>query len=300
MKTTAKLAVVALLACLPVAAEAHRAWMLPSATVLSGDDPWVTVDAAISNDLFYFEHFPMRLANIGADEDGGPAAGAKGVKGKGGPAGRRGGRPADLVVTAPDGSAVEAQNGSMGRYRSTFDVHLKQKGTYRIAAINEMLTASYKVGGETKRWRGTAESLVKDIPAGAEDLRVTEGHNRIEIFVTSGKPTDTALKSTGKGLELLPMTHPNDLMVGETVKFRFVADGKPAADMAVKVIPGGIRYRDKLGEMDFKTDAEGVLSFKVAEPGMYWLNASLGDLPSTVDKAKRRVGYVATLEFLPQ
>ncbi len=300
MKTTAKLAVVALLACLPVAAEAHRAWMLPSATVLSGDDPWVTVDAAISNDLFYFEHFPMRLANIGADEDGGPAAGAKGPKGKGGPPGRRGGRPADLVVTAPDGSAVEAQNGSMGRYRATFDVHLKQKGTYRIAAINEMLTASYKAGGETKRWRGTAEALAKDIPAGAEDLRVTEGHNRIEVFVTSGKPTDTALKPTGKGLELLPMTHPNDLMVGETVKFRFVADGKPAPDMVVKVIPGGIRYRDKLGEMDFKTDAEGVLSFKVEAPGMYWLNASLGDLPSTVDKAKRRVGYVATLEFLPQ
>lgn len=39
---------------LPTIAEAHRAWMLPSATVLSGDDPWVTVDAAISNDLFYF------------------------------------------------------------------------------------------------------------------------------------------------------------------------------------------------------------------------------------------------------
>lgn len=299
MKTTVKLAAIALLASIPISAEAHRIWMLPSATVLSGEDPWVTVDAAVSNDLFYFEHFPLRLANIGADDDGPPAAGAGAGKGKG-PAGRRGGRPAALVVTAPDGSTVEAQNGSTGRYRSTFDVHLKQKGTYRIAATSEMLTASYKVGGETKRWRGTAEALAKDIPSGAEDLRVTEGHNRVEIFVTSGKPTDTALKSSGKGMELLPITHPNDLAVGETVKFRFVADGKPAANVAVKVIPGGIRYRDKLGEMDFKTDGEGILSFKVDAPGMYWLNASMGDLPSAVDKAKRRVNYVATLEFLPQ
>jgi len=299
MKTTAKLAAVAFLACVPISAEAHRVWMLPSATVLSGEDPWVTVDAAVSNDLFYFEHFPMRLANIGADDGGPPAAGAKAPKGKG-PAGRRGGRPAELVVTAPDGSTVEAQNGSTGRYRSTFDVHLTQKGTYRISAINEMLTASYKAGGETKRWRGTAEALAKEVPADAEGLRVTEGHNRVEVFVTSGKPTDTALKSTGKGLELLPVTHPNDLIVGEAVKFRFVADGKPAANMAVKVIPGGIRYRDKLGEMDFKTDSEGILNFKVEAPGMYWLNASMGDLPSTVDKAKRRIGYVATLEFLPQ
>ncbi len=28
--------------------------MMPSSTVLSGDDVWVTVDAAVSNDLFYF------------------------------------------------------------------------------------------------------------------------------------------------------------------------------------------------------------------------------------------------------
>ncbi len=299
MKATAKLAAVALLACIPISAEAHRIWMLPSATVLSGEDPWVTVDAAVSNDLFYFEHFPLRLANIGADEDEQPAIGAKAGKAKG-PGGRRGGRPAELTVIAPDGSTVEAQNGSTGRYRSTFDVHLKQKGTYRIAAINDTLSASYKVGGERKRWRGTAESLAKEVPADAEDLRVTEGYNRVEVFVTSGKPTDTALKSTGKGLELLPITHPNDLVVGETVKFRFVADGKPAADMAIKVIPGGIRYRDKLGEMDLKTDGEGIVSFKVEEPGMYWLNATMSDLPSTVEKAKRRLGYVATLEFLPQ
>lgn len=299
MKTTAKLAAIALLASLPISAHAHRAWMFPSATVLSGDDPWVTVDAAISNDLFYFEHFPMRLSNIGADDDGPRPAAAPGGKAKG-PGGRRGGRPADLVITAPDGSAVDAQNGSMGRYRSTFDVHLKQKGTYRIAAINEMLAASYKVGGETKRWRGTAAALAKEIPSNADELKVTEGHSRIELFVTSGKPSESALKPTGKGLELVPITHPNDLVVGETAKFRFVIDGKPAGNMEVKVIPGGIRYRDKLNEMDFKTDGDGVLSFKVEAPGMYWLNASARDLPSTIDKAVRRANYTATLEFLPQ
>ena len=66
------------------------------------------------------------------------------------------------------------------------------------------------------------------------------------------------------------------------------------------MIPGGIRYRDKLAEMDFKTDGEGVLSFKVETPGMYWLNASVRDMPSAIEKAKRRIGYTATLEFLPQ
>lgn len=326
MNIKTRLAAVALIACLPLSAHAHRIWMYPSATILSGNDPWVTIDAAVSNDLFYFEHHPLRIANIGSNaaasddevDSPAPAQGAKGAKGAGpaagagtagpgpgGPGGRpgvarRGGRPASLAIVGPDGAAVAAENGSTGRYRSTFDVHLKQPGTYRIAAINEMVSASYKIGGEQKRWRGTAETVGNAVPEGATDVRINEGYNRIEVFVTSGKPNDVALKSTGKGLELLPITHPNDLTVGEAVKFRFAADGKPAADMAVKVIPGGKRYRDKLGEMDFKTDAEGVLTFKVDEPGMYWLNASIGDLPSSIDKAKRRIGYVATLEFLPQ
>lgn len=48
-------AAAALVLSLPIAAQAHRAWLLPSATVLSGKDVWVTVDAAVSNDLFFFE-----------------------------------------------------------------------------------------------------------------------------------------------------------------------------------------------------------------------------------------------------
>ena len=60
MKPVIKWTALALAVCLPLSAQAHRAWMLPSATVLSGEEPWITVDAAVSNDLFYFEHVPMR------------------------------------------------------------------------------------------------------------------------------------------------------------------------------------------------------------------------------------------------
>jgi hypothetical protein len=44
---------------------AHRLWLLPSSTVLSGDEGWVTVDAAVSNTLFVFEHRPLRLDGLG-------------------------------------------------------------------------------------------------------------------------------------------------------------------------------------------------------------------------------------------
>ena len=49
MVLSRKWLVLALCIGLPIsAAQAHRSWMLPSATVLSGDDVWVTVDAAVS------------------------------------------------------------------------------------------------------------------------------------------------------------------------------------------------------------------------------------------------------------
>ena len=92
MKPVIKWTTLALAVCLPLSAQAHRAWMLPSATVLSGEEPWITVDAAVSNDLFYFEHVPMRLKGIGEAAQA-PAGGPPGMR-----------RPVpELQIIAPDG-----------------------------------------------------------------------------------------------------------------------------------------------------------------------------------------------------
>ncbi|SOY64992.1 DUF4198 domain-containing protein [Cupriavidus taiwanensis] len=262
-------AVLALAALAPLAAHAHRQWLLPSATVLSGSDPWVTVDAAVSNDLFYFEHVPMRLDN--------------------------------LQVTAPDGSAVKAENAATGKYRSTFDLHLTQPGTYRVAVVNNGLFASYKVDGQPKRWRGTAETFAGAIPANAQDLQVTQAEGRIESFVTAGKPSDKGLRTVGRGLELAPITHPNDLVAGDTASFRLLLDGKPASNLKVAVVPGGIRYRDQLQEFSATTDADGKFSVKWPAPGMYWMEAEVKDDKTTFKQARsRRAVYAVTLEVLPQ
>ncbi len=262
-------AVLALAALAPLAAHAHRQWLLPSATVLSGSDPWVTVDAAVSNDLFYFEHVPMRLDN--------------------------------LQVTAPDGSAVKAENAATGKYRSTFDLHLTQPGTYRVAVVNNGLFASYKIDGQPKRWRGTAETFAGAIPANAQDLQVTQAEGRIESFVTAGKPSDKGLRTVGRGLELAPITHPNDLVAGDTASFRLLLDGKPASNLKVAVVPGGIRYRDQLQEFSATTDADGKFSVKWPAPGMYWMEAEVKDDKTTFKQARsRRAVYAVTLEVLPQ
>jgi hypothetical protein len=123
----------------------------------------------------------------------------------------------------------------------------------------------------------------------------------VEIFVTSGKPTRETLKSSGAGLELDATTHPNDLDAGTPAQFRLLLDGKPAADLKVSVVPGGNRYRDKLGEMSFTTDKDGKFSVTWPEAGMYWLEAVSRSAQTEVKGVKeRRASYVATLEVLPQ
>jgi uncharacterized GH25 family protein len=160
--------------------------------------------------------------------------------------------------------------------------------------------ANWKVGAETKRWRGTAEAFAKEVPIEAEGLQATLSHSRVEVFVTSGKPTRETLKVTGTGLELDPVTHPNDLVAGNAATFRLLIDGKPAPDLKVSVVPGGGRYRDKLGEMNLSTDREGKFSVTWPEPGMYWMEAVLRDDKTQVVGIKqRRASYVATLEVLP-
>lgn len=228
---------------LPSAASAHRGWIVPSFTVLSGDGAWVTLDAAISNELFYADHNPMRLDAV--------------------------------TVTAPDGSVDKIQNATTGKYRSTFDVQLAKPGTYKIGSATSTVMASWTQDGQVKRFRGSPDDFAKQVPAGAADLKTIKSFNRNETFVTRDAPTTTVFAPTGKGLELVPVTHPNDLVAGEAATFKFLLDGKPAADLEVTLAPGNSRYRATPGDFKVKTGADGSFKVTFPEAGMYWLNATV-------------------------
>lgn len=225
------------------AAQAHRPWILPSDTMFTAGDNWMTVDAAISENLFYIDSFAP---------------------------------PWKPVTTAPDGTVVAAENASIGKLRATFDLHLTKPGTYKIAAVANQISGSYMLNGERKMLpRGTTEeTMATAVPAGATDVWQAPNNQRIETFVTSGEPTDTVFKTTGKGLEMVPVTHPNNLGVGEPATFQFLLDGKPAADLPVTAVAGGSRYSNGLTQIDGKTDAEGKVTLTWPKAGMYWVSVS--------------------------
>jgi uncharacterized GH25 family protein len=266
MKTSLLLALSALL--VPAVSEAARPWLLPSQTILARSGGWVAVDAAMADDLFSVNQGAMPV-------DG-------------------------LVVSGPDGQTVAPQNVMKSRSRSTFDLELRQAGTYRIAVADNAVMARWEEDGKPKRWRGAVADMATGIPANAAKLEVEQTQRRVETFVSVGTPTE--VKSTaGTGIELVPTQHPNDLYARETAKFRFLLDGKPAKDLPVEVIAGGTRYRDAPDEMTFKTDKNGEVAITWPAAGMYWLEVSVQDEGATAPGVrKRRATYAGTFEVLTQ
>jgi len=284
MKRTTLLAAL-IAAALPFSAVAHKQWLLPSSTVVAGNDVWVTVDAAVSNQLYYPDHVAMRLDNV--------------------------------TIATPDGSILQPQNPATGKYRSVFDVPLAQEGTYRIANVNRGLSARWDtpeslaaardkpaaggMGGARGGFlrNATPEDLATKIPKDAQNLVVTEGMGRVETFITKGEPSSVA--AIGKGLELVPVTHPNDLFAGEEATFKLMVDGKPASGLEVEIVRGATRYRNAQDEIKATTGTDGSFTVTWPEAGMYWLEASTTDDKASAPQAsQRRLSYVATLEVLPQ
>jgi len=258
---------------LPLSAHAHMLWLLPNTATVTNRDGVVSVDAAVSEDLFNFE---------------------------------RGLKLDALRITGPSGQSLEAENRTSARHRESFDVKLPEDGTYRISNVSQALMGSYKLGSETKRFRSTPATLSKDVPADAEITSLTLMTNRQQTFVSKEEPGKVQFTPEGQGLELLPLGQATDLSHGDKTKFRLLLDGKPAADVAVKVLRDGNRYRYKLGEVALKTDAQGEFTVEWTEPGRYWIGASAGArggpgaAGGTREAPLQRASVSATFEVLPR
>lgn len=253
-------------------AHAHNLWLLPSETNKAGKGGWVTFDLAASENLFSFES--------GAPKISAPQ------------------------VVAPDASITEVQNVFEGKLRTSFDVEIAQPGTYKVFVASSGLSARWETPeGKRGFWpergvKANPADFATAVPKDAKNLEVTQGSRRIETFVTLGKTTTQAFAPTNEGLELVPITHPNDLAVSEPAEFKFLMDGKPAAGVKVSVIAGGSRYRNSPEELELETDKNGLVKVKWKQMGTYWLGASYRDEKAKKPAKFRSGNYSATFEVL--
>lgn len=248
-----KVLLVILAATASVNAYAHGRYILPSHTVLSGEEAQhVTFSASVSNDVF---HHDMPL---GDDGNGNVSERRKEFF-----------KRLNYVVIGPDGERKPMRWHAYAR-QSIADLTLEKSGTYQIAMEQAplVMTTFKKEDGKRGRVFGDTQP-----PKDATNIAKREVSAKVITYVSYNKPNKTALTPTGEGLELSGESHPNDLFVNEEGQFQLLLDGKGASDVKLSIIKSGTKHRNQREEVSITTNKDGTFNHKFSEAGFYLLEA---------------------------
>lgn len=173
-------------------------------------------------------------------------------------------------VTGPDGKEVPLDTVHLLKTRAVAEHTLPKdkSGTYRLST-GPRLGALFRTWELNGKQESSRDPAVK-IPAGAKVVSNFQSLTLAEAYVTVGAPDRAALQPRGKGIELVPATHPNDLFVGETFDFTLQYDGTPLADQKVEITEAVWTSDRKPQVVTVLTDAQGKASFKLERAGT-WL-----------------------------
>lgn len=272
---------------------AHSRWVVPSHSILSGQDPeYISVDISISNDIF---HPDVATGGISYKN-----ANAEKKANTSGPM---------LTVVQPDGK-VDKSNPIVSVVRKSVSaVLLNQSGTYKIAFEQPpvILTLFKHANGDHGRIFGPLKMTQSRLPEGAKEIHEMEVHNGISTYVTRNDVTEESLKPTGKSLEVVFETHPNELFVGEKANFQLLFNGKPAAQgIGVRLTRQGTRYRNDRESIEVETGAAGKFSVDWEKSGLYLLEVemTMDDTSHTpkANESQRQIVHAVyvTLEVSPE
>lgn len=176
-------------------------------------------------------------------------------------------------VTTPEGreTAPDMVHVMKTRTVAEYTLPANAKGTYRLGTGPRLgaLFRTWEIGGKRE---STRDPTVK-IPAGATVISDFQSLTLAETYVSVGAPNRTALAARNKGLEFVPVTHPDDVYVGEPFAFVVQYDGKPLAGQKVEITEAVWTSDRKPHTEQLTSDAHGKVSFTPKEPGT-WLALS--------------------------
>lgn len=234
-----------LLLCLAVAisnqASAHSRWLLPSHYTLSSEQgEWVAVDATASNEVFNVD----KALSIDP-----------------------------LSILTPSGKKNRPSSTYKAHRKSVADYFVKENGTYKITNNTAAsYFSSYKVADKRQRARANKVELQALAPSNATDLQTTYGLTRVETYITMNNPTEN-FGVEGTFLELLPKTHPAEIVENESAVFSFTYHGNLQAGVEVEIMRDGARYRNDPETVKIITNSEGEITFTPKQAGRYLLIA---------------------------
>lgn len=173
-----------------------------------------------------------------------------------------------FAIFRPDGGSAAPDAVHAMKTRTVAEYTLPPgTGTYRLSTGPRLGARfrTWEVGGK----RESSRDASAKIPAGAKVVSDFQSLTLAEAYVSVGAPDRIALAARGRGLEFVPVAHPNDLYVGERFEFVVQYDGKPLANQKVEVTEA-VWTSDRKPQVDtLQTDAEGRARLDLKRAGTF-------------------------------
>jgi uncharacterized GH25 family protein len=191
---------------------------------------------------------------------------------------------AKSTLILPDGKSLEMTDVYEGKTSSLFDFELTESGTYKIDSV---------IGPRLRKARKPKDPTKKSRPA-------SRTVNRLTTYITADAPTDGVIKAEGTWLEIIPVTHPADLVEGEPASFKVLYEGKPLAEQTLTLIVSGGEYQNQKTDKEYLSDSEGIVTVELIKTGVYLIKSShqiklKGDPEAKVLRASAGLTFEAQL-----
>ncbi len=180
----------------------------------------------------------------------------------------------DFHVLLPDGHRADFAGVNVLSQLTVLETPLDADGTYRLTTGSRLgrkfqmkqVDGGWdyirRMGGE----RGEPEVLPEGTVTGEFQTETVA-----MAYVSKGAPTAAAFKPSGRGLEILPQTHPSEIYVDQGFAFTLLFNGQPLADHVLTLYRQGGGYDDPAFEAEVTTGADGTVTLPFKAAGIYGL-----------------------------
>jgi len=267
----------------------HARWVIPSHTVVSGDNPiTISIDYSISNAIFHPDIAIGGDTYLLSRKDNKASETMRTVMDE-----------VKAILVTPNNKQQLLKSINLGRKTSTYFT-TSVPGTYRIDIQQPPIdvTLYKRQTGEQSRLFGPLTTTKKQIPNDATDITEIQYQNKIQTYVTYNQINNTVVRPTGHGLELKQKTHPNELFANEKANYQIILNGSPLKGAAeVKVTKGGTRFRNQRNEIRPKVNNSGRFSVDWPESAMYLMEV---EHETAINGKKTVYTLFLTLEVQPE
>lgn len=210
-----------------------------------------------------------------------------------------------IRVYGADGDEIENLGTIItGNTRTSFELPINGEGTYKLEYVRDPIFFSqYFIGenNERKRLRYTTKSQAMALmPEGGKDLSTTKYITSSFAYVTARVPSDAVLAPTGKGLEIIAVTHPGDYVTGEDIVMAVSFNGEPLTNAEVIFKDEQAVYRGEHEKrVTYETDDLGELTFNFDTGGRYVIGVrhTVDSADPEADKEAYRLYYPFEVTF---